>query len=469
MKVAVVAGEASGDRQAASLLAELNHQLGPDQAITSWGIGGSELRKSGCNIVMDSSNWGTIGIVESSRQLFSLLFAMAKFKRLFLQRRPELLLLVDFGAFNIPLAAWAKKTAPGCVVCYYFPPSSWRRKMSIKKLQKLSKVSDIIFTPFPWSCELLKLSGGNSHFVGHPLLDTVKSTLIGDEFDKQYGLDANKNIVALLPGSRKHEIHHILPVMLGAASEIARRTPGVQFLIARADNIPRQLIEDVLKQTLEQDRSADFLHFAQQAGELLKSATSVLKPSNRDRVPLLATPEGLVIKSDESDYAKPWTEHKVSSRDQSAPVAIVDRETINTIARADLVIAASGTVTLEAAILGTPQIIVYRGSTFMNIEYKLRQKALNITYIGLPNILAGEQICPEFVQEDATVKNVSEMALDYLLQPEKLLEMRSTLRTVIATHLGEPGATARTATTLLEFIGENRRSNAGSSQQGLRT
>ena len=455
MNVAIVAGEASGDRQAAALLLELKRQVQPEDDIRAWGIGGSALRGVGCDIIADSSLWGTIGVAESSKQFFSLLLALRKFKRHFTKRLPDVLILVDFGAFNIQLARWVKKTNDGsrCPICYYFPPSSWRRKLNPIKLKRLADVSDIIFTPFPWSADLLNGVGANAYFLGHPLLDIVKSNLEPASFDKSYGLDSSKTVITLVPGSREHEVKHILPVMLGAAGEIVRRFPGVQFLVARADNLPRSLIEDILRREQQQGSSAGLLHLAHQAGDLLKHASSALKPPVGEMIKSLATPEGVLVKAEDTDFTrKAWTEHKLDSQRQTAALAIVEHGTLEAMHRADLVIAASGTATLESAILGTPEIIMYRGSQIMNVEYKLRRRALNITHIGLPNILAGVEVCPEFIQESANVQNIAEKALDFLLEPGTLMKMRGTLKEIVRNNMGDPGATKRTATKLLGFL-----------------
>ncbi len=460
MKVAVVAGEASGDAQAANLLRELSAQLPAGVLFEVWGIGGPNLTAIGCEIIADSSKWGSISIAESVTKGATVLSALSKFKRRFSERTPDLLILVDFGAFNIPLARWVKWTAiPAlhpkreCPIVYYFPPSSWRRKMNPKKLQRLTAVSDLIITPFSWSADLLKSAGGNAYFLGHPLLDTVKPKMDSGEFDKIYGLDKIKTVVTLLPGSREHEVRHILPVLFAAAGEIARRMPGVQFLLARSPNLSRSLIEDILVKAQQQGSSASLLHLAQQASDLIKHASTALKSPMTERVSSLATPEGLLVSPNDPDKnSRDWAQMRMTSTFQTAPVAIVDNATLDAMARADLVIAASGTATLEAAILGRPTVIVYRGSALMNFEYLLRKKALNLTYIGLPNILAEQLICPEFLQDDATPQNIADQALEMLLQPEKLLQIKSKLLSVVHENLGEAGAIERSAAKVLEYM-----------------
>jgi lipid A disaccharide synthetase len=468
MNVAVVAGEASGDRQAANLLRELSTQLSSTEKVTAWGIGGPHLAAAGCELIADSRIWGTIGVVNSLRQPVTLLVAMQKFKSVYRARRPDVLILVDFGAFNLPLARWVKQLPSSltCPIFYYFPPSSWRRRINVKKLQKLTSVSDLIVTPFSWSADLLRSANGNAHFFGHPLLDTVRQTVPFDEFDSLYGLDKSKTVITLLPGSREHEVLHILPVMLAAAGEIAGRLPGTQFLVARSPNLSRELIEDILRQAQAQGTSASLLHLAQQAGDLLKHASSALKPQIGERVNSLATPEGLLISAeDRAQDSQEWVKKRMCMPSQTAPLAIVENATHDAMARADLVISASGTATLESAILGRPPIIVYRGSSLMNLEYKIRRKALNLTHIGLPNILAEATICPEFVQDDATASAIANKALEMILQPERLMQLKEHLQTVIAKNLGQPGATKKAAALLIEFMKDKAAQKAAGEQE----
>jgi lipid-A-disaccharide synthase len=136
-------------------------------------------------------------------------------------------------------------------------------------------------------------------------------------------------------------------------------------------------------------------------------------------------------------------------------LVLVEGLTYDTMARADLVIAASGTATLEAAILHKPMIIVYRGSKLMEVEWRLRRRALALDYIGLPNILAGKLVCPELIQEEATPKAIADLAVEMLLQPERLLHMKEKLASLVAEHLGEPGAVRRAARLILERLDES--------------
>lgn len=446
LRIAIVAGEASGDQQGAALLDALRTIASP-RSVEAWGIGGGRMRAAGVELLYDSSLLGTIGIVAALTQVPLFIRALGDVRRQLAARKPDVLVLIDAGGFNVPLANWVKERNL-CPVFYYFPPSSWRRTVRPpggNPKRDLAAITDRIVTPFPWSADNLRAGGADAHFVGHPLLDIVRPQLQPDDFYERFGLDPRRQIIALMPGSRVMEIRHILPAMIGAAGEIARRIPSAQFTLALAPNIPRDMVEDIVRREQKAGGRAVrlqlFMH--QAGGKLAQIAQSTLTP-----VPQLATNEGLtlpVVKEDEN------AEPRDRTNPSHAPLVICEDLTYDVIARSDLVITKSGTSTLEAMILGKPMIIVYRGSAAMAVEWKLRKKRLNIQYVGMPNILADEMLFPELLQDDASPEAIARLALDMLLQPERLLALKERLLDVAHATLGEPGAVQRTAELLYEI------------------
>jgi len=441
LKIAISAGEASGDQQGAALLEALREIASP-RPIEAWGVGGHRLRAAGVELLYDSSLLGSIGIVATLGQIPLMIRALGDMKRSIATRKPDVVVLIDAGGFNVPLARWVKErdTAP---VFYYFPPSSWRRAMRAPSHEKKSMayLTDRIVTPFPWSESNLRSIGADAHFVGHPLLDIVRPTMEASEFYERYGLDPHRQIVALLPGSRVMEIQHILPAMIGAAGEIARRIPSAQFALALAPNVPRSMVENIVRREQKAGGRAARLQLLmhQAGGKLAQIAQNTLTP-----VPQMATTEGLTMPppSDADARERPVPSH--------APLVICEDLTYDAIARSDLVITKSGTSTLEAMILGKPMIIVYRGSAAMAVEWQLRKRRINVQYVGMPNIIADEMLFPELLQDDASPEAISRLALDMLLQPERLLTLKERLAEVAGKTLGEPGAVRRTAELLYE-------------------
>ncbi len=443
LTIAFVAGELSGDRQGAALLDALRLLAAP-QTVQAWGIGGARLRAAGMTLRHDSTPWASIGVAATIVNAPFLLHALSDMKRALARNPPDALVVIDSGAFNVPLGRWAKKNKI-CPVFYYFPPGSWRRTAR-KRGKGLADAADMVVTPFPWSEGLLRQTGTPALFVGHPLLDLVKPSLTEAEFCSRYGLDPNRPLVALLPGSRKMEIKHILPALIGAAGEITRHIPGVQFALALADGGPRALVEAAIRR--EQTRGGHAarvqLLMHQAGGKLATLAQNALTP------PVLATNEGITVRARLDEGDAPPAQEKAPL----APLVICEGLTYDALARSDLVITKSGTSTLEAAILQKPMIIVYRGSAIMALEWKLRKPRANVVHIGMPNILAQERLFPELIQDEATPGAIADLAVSWLLQPEHILRLKEKLSALMQTTLGEPGGVARAAALLYSLAQE---------------
>jgi lipid-A-disaccharide synthase len=451
----MLAGEPSGDRQGAALLTALRRQIAP-RPVEAWGIGGHFMEEAGVRLLYNSEPWASIGIAQTLLNIPRLLQVQAEMKRVVKRDPPDALVLIDAGGFNVPIGRAAKETN-ACPVFYYFPPGSWRRRASLspnsaevspEKQKRLSDWADRIVTPYPWSEVSLKERGMDAHFVGHPLLDLVKPTLSDTEFYERFGLDPHRPIVALLPGSRTGEIRYILPLLIGAASEISHRIPGVQFVVALASPAARALAEDLIRH--EQrfgGRAARLQLFMAQAGDkLAQIAHTALPPA----VPQMVTNEGLIVSP-----ADPPPEKAASKPSGLAPLVICEGLTWDALSRCDLVLTKAGTATLEAMILKKPMVIVYNGPKTMAVEWFLRKRSLNISHIGMPNILADERLFAELIGDEASPEAIAALSVDLLLEPGRILALKERLTDLVQQSLGEPGGVARAAALLLDLI-DNR-------------
>ncbi len=343
-RVVIVSGEASGDLYGADLARHLKAQL-PDMEL--WGVGGVRMQEAGVHLLADSRAWGAIGIIESLKVAPRVWRVFLRLKRALKRLQPELLVAIDFGAFNIPLCRWAK--TQGMRVVYYMPPSSWRRD---RQGRDLPAVADAVLTPFAWSAEILQAMGANAIRIRHPLLRLTHPSESRITFCQRLGLDPDRPIVALLPGSRHHEVRALTTLYARVASLLTERLPEVQFVLSVAP------------------------HF---------------------------TPEYL---------------HTLWADGQKQWVPTETRPVADMLAHADCAVVCSGTATLEAALLGTPMLIVYRGDALMNLEYRLRKRRLALEMIGLPNLILGRKIIPELIQEQATPRTVSQGVLELLKRGE---------------------------------------------------
>ena len=287
-------------------------------------------------------------------------------------------------------------------------------------------------SPFEWNASELNRLGVHAEWVGHPLLDLVKPQHPPAAFAERIGLDLGRPVIGILPGSRLQEIKHILPIQLRAASLIHQRVPGVQFVLALAPTVDRdeviRCLERVRHQRVEPSR---------------RVGKSVGLPPLA--VPAEGSAEALARRQ------RDWIERAGGEPgDGNFPLVIVEDAAYDVMGVSDALICTSGTATLEAAILKKPMVIVYKLGPENFVEAGiLRKKGLDV--IGMPNLLAAKIICPELYQENCTPENISSEIIDFLLNPERLLQMKAELASAVAL-LGEPGGAARAAALALDLL-----------------
>ena len=234
-KIMIMAGEASGDLHGANLAREIQKQ---DPSIALYGVGSARLREAGVHILADASEISVVGLTEVMTHLGAIRRVYVALKNFLSDERPDLLILIDFPDFNILLGKAAKKI--GIPVLYYISPQVWAwRKGRIKTIARLVKA---IIVVFPFETPLYEKERIDVRFVGHPLLDVVKSDLTKEQARNDLGIDAHQRTVALLPGSRKSEIIQLLPDMLGAARILSSRIKDLQFILPIAPTLDRDFV-----------------------------------------------------------------------------------------------------------------------------------------------------------------------------------------------------------------------------------
>ena len=449
LKIAIISGEASGDRVGAQLATEIK-RLCPDAEI--WGTGGRFLREAGVDVFIDSSRWGVVGIASGLKILPRILGARGKLHQELLKRKPDVVIPIDSGAFNLGfgpiegLCPWMRRRLPNTKILYYFPPGSWRRKL---RTTTLAQDADAIATPFPWSGEELRRLGANATFVGHPLLDLVQPEIPVNKFAEERGIDRERPVVGILPGSRRQEIQQILPVQLEAAAIIHKRVPGVQFVLALAPTVDR---EDVVRAlTALRQRHAHLHDAIHRIEERLRAEIA------GRRLPLLVTTQGTLVPPKGMDELSQRTRQQLADSEAARPtdfgLIIVENATYDVMAASDVLMVASGTATLEAAILARPMVILYRLALSNALEYQFVKKSLP-EFVGMPNILAQKRICPELLQDAATPEAVSSEVIALLLEPDRMLRMKEDMHVAVA-QLGEKGGARRTAQMVIDLAAMN--------------
>lgn len=448
MEIAIFAGEVSGDLAGASLARRIR-EAAPQARL--WGIGGCAMRGAGVDLIADSSQWGAIGVVESVCMLPRLaVSSIPKVYKELKQHPPDVLVAIDFGAFNVRAARVAKRQ--GVKVCYYIPPGCWR--IDAPAAKGWQQIADVVATPFQWAVERYAQAGVRSEFVGHPIIERVRPQLSRDAFANQFGLDPDRPIIGLLPGSRRREVESLLPVMVEAARLLLRSSRGAQFVLALASSVPAARAQSLLEQigarrALRGKVSAMVTGSKDAASALAGAARSI----GAGRTPALATISGVQVPLDVADQnwrARRWRSY--SPETELPPLVIAENAAFDVMAHSDVLVVCSGTATLEAAVLATPMVIVYRGSRLMEMEYRLRNISRTAPFIGLPNILAGRLIVPELIQNAATPEAISDLCVALMQDPAVRSAARSALCQV-RDALGQPGASSRTASLVLELAG----------------
>lgn len=419
--IVIVAGEASGDLQGAYLAARLRQAL---PSVRIRGVGGRKMHNAGVELIYDSSAWSAIGIAEAIKLVPRLLLILRNLKAKLKADPPDVVVLIDFGAFNVRIGKFLHSM--GVKVLYYFPPSSWNRNAHCERLKE---VTDRVVTPFPWSADLLKKHGFRADFFGHPLLDIVKPTMSRDEFCEQFGFDASSPIIGLLPGSRTQEIVHNMPALVIAAARMLNKIPNLQFAVPPAPSVnPFRLADELGKVAWVQVEAHNTM------AELPVGSSRISSQSLANQVRSLTSSDGFKAPgSPVRIKLLPGMIHDVLAHSQAAVVT-------------------SGTATVEAAILDCPMVIIYRGSWLTALEYKLRGGKLK--YIGMPNIILDRPICPELVADAATPRRIADLMLGLIPDSPARTEMLDALAEV-REILGSPGAIEKTVQVVLDMLNES--------------
>lgn len=264
----------------------------------------------------------------------------------------------------------------GLTVIYYISPQLWAWRKY--RIRTIRKYVDLVITILPFEKEWYALHGvAHVEYVGNPLAMEVHAKLSKDDFCQKHDLKHHRPIISLLPGSRHKEIVRILPVMLEAAAIMLDKNPEIQFVIALASN---QDLPDV------------------------KKAVASVKNHNSNKL------------------------------------TIVENETYDALNASDAAAVTSGTATLEAGIIGTPMVIVYKTS---NLNYRLLEPLISVEHYGLINLIAEKRVAKELIQREFTASTLSE-ELQHLLEPAKNAANRAELKAA-ADKLGHGGASKRAA------------------------
>ncbi len=387
----IVAGEASGDNHAAALVHSLRGSI-PDAQLECFGATGEEMRRAGVETIARTDDLAITGLFEVGRALPKFWRIFNQLKRAASERKPDAIVLVDWPEFNLRLAHALHRR--GFKIIYYISPQLWAWRAY--RVRQIARDVDLLLAILPFEPEWYKARGvGHVEFIGHPLANrSVKPRLDKAEFCRANNLNPAQPVIALLPGSRRLELARNLPLMLEAALKILELHPATQFALALAGNRSPVEVEPLLATLHSRHAQTRFL---------------------RERL------------------------------------RIVQGATHEALAAADAAAVASGTATLEAAIFGTPLVIVYKESW---LNWNTLGRLINTEHFGLVNLIAEERIAPELMQNDFTPQRLA-AELIQLLDPAHNQAARTRLREATA-RLGTGDASDKAADRILRTVSDWR-------------
>ena len=324
MLILTSAGEASGDMYGAQLMEALRRH---DPSLEFFGVGGELMRAAGCETVIDAKELSVVGITEILSHLPKI---WGLFHKLIIEadrRRPDLAIVIDSPAFNWRVARQMHKR--GIPVVYYVCPQFWAWRQGRVRLLRNYVTKALVI--FPFEEKFYRDRGVDASFVGHPLADIPCPAMDRGAYAAQHRLDAAKQWITIMPGSRRKEVRMNLPEILNAAHQLG---PDYECLLPVAPTLDRTFVQKLI-----------------------------------------------------------GTRADIRLVDQALPALAQSRAGI----------IASGTATVEAAVMGTPFVMVYRVSP---LTYALGRPRVKVSHFAMVNLIAGEQVVPELVQDRFTAENV---------------------------------------------------------------
>ena len=382
----LIAGEASGDLLAAELVSALRGKLfalNPQSPPQFFGAGGPKMVDAEVELAFDLTQHSVVGFSDVLKNYF-------KFRRLFnqllalaIERKPDVVIGVDFGGFNLRLGHAVREYVRGNPFSKWNPkivqfvsPQVWASRPGRANL--LAADYDLVLSIFPFEKDWYaqRTPKLRVEFVGHPMVERRKA----EGGRRKAEVSAAAPNILLLPGSRKSELQRHLPVLLGAIKLIREKLPDVRVKMVLPDEDLKNLADRLF--TLPQD----------------------------------------------------W-EIQIGNVPQA-------------LAGTDVAIASTGTVTMECAFFGVPTVTLYKTSWF---NWEIAKRVVTVKWATMPNILANEEVFPEFIQNAATPENISRAALELLRDESRRQQIKAQLAKIISS-LGEPGAGQRAAAAILSLF-----------------
>ena len=387
-KIFISTGEVSGDLHG-SLLSKALFNEAKKQSIDLeiCGLGGERMQKEGVKILQDTTSLSAIGIWEALPLIIPILKIQKNFYKLLKNSNPSCLILIDYMGPNIKIGTKLKRLKSKIPIYYYIAPQEWAWRVGNNSTTDLIRFSDKIFAIFKQEANFYKRRGGNVLWVGHPMVDLAQKLPSKRHSRTILKLKTNQNILLLMPASRPQELRYLLPTFMKAAKKLQQKYPNLIVYIPSC----RRVFDESFKKALRK---------YQVKGEIITQNNAKLKP-----------------------YIYSLTK---------------------------LALSKSGTVNMELALYGIPQIVGYRVS---RVTAFIAKKILNfkLRFISPVNLLVKKLIIPEYVQKDFEDKKIFFKACELLDKTSEKTKIKKGYF-LLKKELGEKGVLERAAKEIINSI-----------------
>ena len=375
MTLYFVAGETSADNHGAALMSSLRRR---DVDLNFIGRGGPQMRAIAGERFKDwLGDAAVLGLWEVIRKYGYFREQFRETLKEIQGSKPDAVVLIDYPGFNLRLAHALRRQSGAQKIIYYISPQVWAWNRG--RIKKMERTLDLVLCIFPFEADLYNKSGLRAIFVGHPMLERLRS--------QKVDIKRDPNLIGLFPGSRLPEVRKIFPVMLESVGELRKQNRNMHFEVAAASQ------------------------------ELAMGLNEILDRHARDR-------KVVQIKVDET-------------------AAIMRRAFVG--------IVASGSATLEAAYFRLPFVLIYKVAWPTYLAARL---VVNVKYLGMPNVLAGREVVPEFIQHRAKPEAIAKAVWQLMENADAQERMISEFDTIVG-KLGVGEASEKAAGAIIEEIGRS--------------
>ena len=388
-KIFISTGEVSGDLHG-SLLSNALFVEARKRSIDLevYGLGGERMKKEGVEILQDTTSISAIGIWEALPLIIPTLKIQKNFYKFLKKVSPSCLILIDYMGPNINIGRKIKSGNTKIPIYYYIAPQEWAWRVGNNSTTDLIGFSDKIFAIFKQEANFYKRRGGNVFWIGHPMIDLIKKLPLKRDSRKILKLRANENILLIMPASRPQELKYVLPIFMQAARKLQQKYPNLIVYILSC----RQVYD-------------------------LKFQIALNKYKVKGKI--------------------------VSQKD-------IEQLKTHIYSLTKLALCKSGTVNMELALYGIPQIVGYKVS---RVTAFIAKKILNfkVKFISPVNLLVKKYIIPEFVQKEFEVKKIYEKAcivINSKSEKSKILKGYAVLKK----ELGQEGVVKRAAEEIINSL-----------------